>query len=71
MLLLSKCYKSAHFYCNLKNNMYFCGQFETVMENKVTYNCLSNQMNDKQNNNWNLNYNNRVSVSPCCFTSRI
>ena len=33
---------------------------------KVTYNCLSNQMNDKQNLN-----NNQIPVSLCCFTSRI
>ena len=39
------------------------------MEGKVTYNCLSNQMNDKQDN-WNLS-NGQVPVSPCCFTSRI
>lgn len=39
------------------------------MEINITYNCLSNQMNDKQNNNWNQN-NNQIPGSPCCFTSR-
>ncbi len=53
-------------FCILKLFPYFCRQFETIMEGKVTYNCLSNQMNDKQNLN-----NNQVPVAPCCFTSRI
>lgn len=34
------------------------------MENKVTYNCLSNQMNDKQNPN------NQVLNNTVCSTSR-
>jgi|GEM_PF-2098500 len=59
----------AYFGFSLKNISYFCSKFERIMRGKVTYNCLSNQMNDKQNN-WNPNYN-QVPVFPCCFTSRI
>ncbi len=39
------------------------------MESKVTYNCLSNQMNDKQNVNQNLN-DNQVLNNCCCSSSR-
>jgi len=39
------------------------------MESKVTYNCLSNQMNDKQNVNQNLNLNDNQVLNNCCCSS--
>ncbi len=67
--LVTFCNYFGEFACNLKLNMYLCGKIVKAMDYRVTFNCLSNKMNDKLNNNQNLN-NNQVLNNSCCSSSR-